>query len=453
MEVEVTKTVEVIKSKRTLARRKKISPPKRSARLAKLRSRLSKLPEELIQAGFGTLLPPPGAVRLTEKPDEDSKTGGLIGKAKEPLGIYIQRVSVVDNFSQRPPFDHLNDSIYRRLIRDFIDGAAMPESKVAALNREADDHRTTSLDDSNIQFSMIDGLQRLFCYDIAILLVLHREKLLSQGLITQQAWEYFKETVEDTGEANSAVRKLLQRPMRYEIFYNIDLAGLLHYMVTFNTAQRRMSLPVQLEIMQKPLIDELEQHAKVPVFHDIQRMPGMQRPKERFAASDLVLATEAFITNNPQVTAANETEHFLNESQAYLDNIGDIKDVVKTLKRVATEIHPRIMQIYADDPTKRYVLSDIGTFLLGFMAACGYIRTRLNMTSLDGALDRLLEEFTKSPEDPLNLEEYRQSLQGITASRGKAMRRLVYDTFLRFFTGTTMKLEWSDTLRQITGGA
>jgi hypothetical protein len=283
---------------------------------------------------------------------------------------------------------------------------------------------------------MIDGLQRLFCYDIAILLVLHREKLLSQGLITQQAWEYFKQTVEDTGEANAAIRKLLQRPMRYEIFYNIDLAGLLHYMVTFNTAQRRMSLPVQLEIMQKPLIDELEQH-----------------PKDRFAASDLVLATEAFITNNPQVSAANETEHFLNESQAYLDNIGDIKDVVKTLKRVATEIHPRIMQIYADDPTKRYVLSDIGTFLLGFMAACGYIRTRLNMTSLDGALDRLLDEFTKSPEDPLNLEEYRQSLQGITAARGKAMRRLVYDTFLRFFTGTTMKLEWSDTLRQITGGA
>ncbi|MPZ76630.1 MAG: hypothetical protein GEU77_08895 [Deltaproteobacteria bacterium] len=197
------------------------------------------MPEELIQAGFAALITPPGAVELTEKPDEDSKTGGFIGKAKEPLGIYIQRVSVVDNFSQRPPFDHLNDSIYRRLIRDFIDGAAMPESKVAALSREADDHRTNSLDDSNIQFSMIDGLQRLFCYDIAILLVLYREKLVAQGLITAQAWEYFKETVEDTGEATAAIRELLQRPMRYEIFYNINLAGLLHYMVTFNTAQRR----------------------------------------------------------------------------------------------------------------------------------------------------------------------------------------------------------------------
>ena len=42
-------------------------------------------------------------------------------------------------------------------------------------------------------------------------------------------------------------------------------ALLLHYMVTFNTGQRRMSLPVQLEIMQRPLIQELEQRAKIPV--------------------------------------------------------------------------------------------------------------------------------------------------------------------------------------------
>ncbi len=41
-----------------------------------------------------------------------------------------------------------------------------------------------------------------------------------------------------------------------------------------------MSLPVQLELMQKPLIDELEQHAKIPVFYNIQRMPGMQSPKD-----------------------------------------------------------------------------------------------------------------------------------------------------------------------------
>jgi hypothetical protein len=39
----------------------------------------------------------------------------------------------MDNFYQRQPFDHLKDKIYRHLIRDFINGAAMPEAKIAAV--------------------------------------------------------------------------------------------------------------------------------------------------------------------------------------------------------------------------------------------------------------------------------------------------------------------------------
>ena len=54
-------------------------------------------------------------------------------------------------------------------------------------------------------------------------------------------------------------------------------------------------------------------------------------------------------------------------------------------------------------------------------------------------------------EDPLKLDEYTEALSLITASRGKATRRLVYDTFLRFFTGATTELEWTDTARQIVG--
>ena len=41
-------------------------------------------------------------------------------------------------------FEHVADPIYRRLIRDFINGAVMPESKVAVLNREGG--RVTSLE-------------------------------------------------------------------------------------------------------------------------------------------------------------------------------------------------------------------------------------------------------------------------------------------------------------------
>jgi hypothetical protein len=431
---------------------KNVKTPTRLERLEKFRARIVGLPEELVSAGFGNLVKPPGPIQLTEpEPDKDPKTEGFIGKVKEPLGAYLQRVSILENFAQRPPFDHVNDSIYRRLIRDFIQGAAMPESKVAALSRTAKDSKSESLNDSDTWFSVIDGLQRLYCFAIAVLLVLRREQLIADGLITQDAWDYFGEAVQGAGDNQIATEELLRRIVRYEIFYNIDLAGLLHYMVTFNTGQRRMSLPVQLEIMQRPLVDELEKRAKIPVFRDMEKIPGRTKPKEQFAASELVLAAQAFITHNAQVTASNEAERFLNEDQAYLDNVGDITDVVKTLKRIATELHPRVMQVYAADANKRYILSSQLTFLIGLSAACGYYRNRLNMKSLESSLDKLQAELERPVEDPLELDEYAKALTTITASRGKSTRRLVYDTFVRFFSGATMDLEWLDTARQITG--
>ena len=434
-------------------RRPKVAKaPTKLERAEKLHEQIVSLADDLMADGYGALLQPAGAARLITDPVQDPTTSGWIGHVEEPLGTYIQRVRVQDNFSQRPPFDHVTDSIYKRLIRDFIEGAVMPESKVAALSHSASDRKAHSLDEPDIDYSIIDGLQRLYCFCIALLLVWRRDQLVRDRSLPPEAWEYFREHVEAKGEPRAATEQLLTRVMRYEIFYQIDLGGLLHYMVTFNTGQRRMSLPVQLEIMQRTLIDELEQKAKIPVFHEIQKRPGMQRPKDKFAASELVLATQAFITNNAQLTASSEAERFL-EDQAYLDNVGDIDDVVHTLKRIATEIHPLIARVYADDPTRRFILSSGGTFLQSLVAACGFMRTRNNMKMLDGALDKLAKLLANGTEDPLGLGDYQRVTASITASRGKNIRRLVYDTFLRFFGGATTELEWLDTAAQITGSA
>jgi hypothetical protein len=428
-------------------RRQKAKIPTRLERVELLRALILQLRDDLIEAGFGASMPEPGAVKFTEDPDEDPLIGGKIGKVKEPLGTYIQRVSIADNFSQRPPFDHTKDSIYRRLIKDFIAGAAMPESKIAGLSRTSSDKKIAALDSpADIQFSVIDGLQRLYCFCIALLLLWKREQLVSDGVIPADAWEYFKDAVEEAGDPKTATERLLRRPIRYEVFYHIDLAGLLHYMVTFNTGQRRMSLGVQLEIMRRPLIEELKREAKIPVWEDIQKIPGMTKPKEQFSAGDLVLATRAFITANAQVTAAEEAEQLL-EDQAFLENVGEISDVVRTFKRLVTEIQPEIARVYADDINKRYLLSNSSLFLLGLSAACGYLRNKKNMKMLDGALDSVLSLLKRKVEDPLNLEEYTEALNKITTSRGKAIRRLVNDTFQRFFLGATTELEWLDTVQ------
>jgi len=325
----------------------------------------------------------------------------------------------------------------------------MPESKIAALSWSGG---VRSLDASELRFSIIDGLQRLYCFLIAILLVWRREQLAQEGLIPEEAWRFFAPSVNRLGEPQSATEKLLQRIIRYEIFYQISLAGLLHYMVTFNSSQRRMSLRVQLEIMKKPLTEHLKSEG-IPIWEDLGRMPGELRPRDKFLASDIVLATQAFITHNAHVTTAVETERFLDENQPYLDNIGEITDIMRILKRISGEVHGKIAQAYEADPSRRFLMTTGDPFLLGFVAACGYVRNRSSMEILDKALDRLLGEFDRTGSDPLRIEAYQQALDMIHASRGKEARRLVDDTFRRFFLGVTTDLDWLDTASQITGGA
>jgi hypothetical protein len=431
----------------------KTKAPTKVERQEILRERIKHLTEALDAAGFGRLLTIPGAVKPIAPESPDVKTGGYIGHIEEELGTYIQRVSIVDNFYQRQPFDHLNDKIYLRLVRDFILKAAMPEAKVAALDGRGG--RLRSLQEKGIKYSVIDGLQRLYCYCISVLVVWQRENLIADRCITKEAWDYLKDAVEKSGNPKEAVEEILKRKTRYEVFWNIDLEGLLHYLVTFNTGQRRMSMEVQLEIMQRPLLEALEHDAKIPIFQDNKNITGKQKPKNEFSASDLVMATRAFIEFNPQIKKPEEAESLLEREKGYTDihtsfDVGDIKDVVATLKKITIDLHPKIMEKYSNNPNYKYILSGGGVFLLSFAAACGKVRNMMNMTSLEGAFERLTKELDKPEDDPLNLEEYHRTLASIKSSRGKAVRRLVYDTFLRFFNMTTATLDWSDTARQIS---
>jgi hypothetical protein len=434
-------------------RRPKTAPlPTRFDRQKLLKDKITTLTEDLQEAGFNDLLADITPIKPIAKEVVDRKTGAKISHVEEPLSVYVRRTTLTGNKSQRAPFDHLNDPIYRRLMRDFIQGAQMPEARVAAVK---DGVKVLALNEAGINYSIIDGLQRSWCYATLILLALHRENLVAEGCITPEAWNYFRPVIETLGDRDASVRNLLQRTIRYEIYYSIGLEGLLHYMVTFNTAQRRMSLPVQLEIMRGPLIDEIERATSIPVFRDsvdIEAQGRVQKNKEQFAASDLAVAAEAFITNNPQASQKELAEEFLEKDTAYVGgvDVGDIADVVSMLTRVAKEIHPAMLKGYAQDPGKKFYFSSGGTFMAGFAAACGFIRNRGDNAKLQKALDKLVELLAIPEEDPLNLGEYQEAIKSIASSRGKMMRRLVYDTFLRFFNGTTERLEWTDAVRSLS---
>jgi hypothetical protein len=412
-------------------------------RAERLKKRILSLIQTLSVEGFSDSFESKGAIRLLAKPIQDPKTGGWVGHVEEQLGTYISRISIDKNYSQRQPFDHIKDGIYRRLIKDFIEGAVMPEVKIAVLG--TNNKKVDALDQNGLRYSIIDGLQRTYCYCIALMLVAFREALVEDACITADAWEYFQPSVEQLGERNQAVRHFLKRTTRYEVFYAIELSGLLHYMVTFNTGQRRMSLAVQLEIMQQPLLDELSKLSKHPIFYETLKEAGQSKKKEQFAAKDLVIATQAFLTHNPQVSAAEEADSFLEEGGAYLDDLGDVEDVLAVIKWVINELNPSIVRVYEGETSKQFILSGGGIFLIAFMAACGQYMEKHGREKLVKVQKRVLDLVRNGTDDPLRMQEYYDVLASITSSRGKTVRNLVYNTFLRMFNGVTDEPEWSDT--------
>jgi hypothetical protein len=424
----------------------------RLERLLTLRDRLVHVVDELRAAGV--VLPELKPIELTEPAaDVDPKTKAMIGKVKESIGEYIQRASIVENQSQRPGFDHLAEPVYRRLMWDLTyHNALLPEAKVAVLSA-SDSRPVTSLNEDDVKYSVIDGLQRLNCILLSILLLLRGEELLDMGLITPDAWDYFRAAVEELhakhGSPKAAVEHLLKQPIRYEVFFNINLSTLVSYMVTFNTAQKRMSLQHQLEIMQQPLVRRL--HTRIDVFDDLKKLPGMTKPKNQFAASDLLLGVQAFVTADPQVSAEEEAERLL-ESDDFtsIDNLGDVDELFDVFLRICTDIQRQIVSVYESDPSRAYLLSHSKIFLIGMCAACGHVRNTKGIKELHKAIDTLVNKLKAPTEDPLNLDAYTTATESISSSRGKTLRNLVYATFKQFFYGSTPDLDWKDSMTLVS---
>ncbi len=359
---------------RRRGRPKKQRPLMKHERFLGIQTKILSMVSDLSGAGFADSFVIPGPIKPIHVPVQDRVTGAMVAHVEEPLGTYLMRVSIKDNYAQRQAYDHLRDPIYRRLIRDFILGGIIPESKIAALNSIVEANRAGSLNEDGLYFSIIDGLQRLYCFSTAVLLCSYGIELVREGLVTPDDWEYFgppvDQAIAQAGSQQNLVQTLLNRPIRYEIFYNIDLTDLLNYLVTYNTGQRRMTLPNQLEIMQQPLVQELERRTGAKVYHSLSATPNDKRPKHTFLAADLILAAQAFLTSNPQVKAANQAEALL-QQESFLEEGGDIKMALKFLESTVTKVQAKVMTAYAGDTYKEEILTSGGGSVTGDVSKVG----------------------------------------------------------------------------------
>jgi len=362
----------------------------------------------------------------------DSKTGAMVVNALASVAFLLTRFSGLSHWFQRKTFHHTKDDIYQRLIIAILKGYYVPPLRVAAV---ADKGVVADPQLAN-DWTLIDGLQRTTCYIIAVLMAALGYELVEMGCIDEGIWnEIFREHA-----AACDINELLQRQQQMEVFYKIDLPGVLHFMLLLNGAQRQMNAKIQLELMNIPLIKMLLDEG-IQLVKEQEKAADHKLEKSRFKGSNLIIGVQGYMQKNPQVMTTEEKESFLSEEREYLAPAEDMSDVIQVLKIVTGPLHNAVLNRL--DST---VLSEGEVFTTALMAAAGKYADMTSFEQLIAALKRLVGDI-ENGKDTLALENYWEVYGGLKSGKGRKIRSIICAAFLEYFRGNCKQLEWEENAR------
>jgi hypothetical protein len=362
----------------------------------------------------------------------DSKTGAMVVNALAPVSFLLTRFSGLSHWFQRKTFHHTRDRIYQRLIVAILKGYYVPPLRVAAMAE------TGVAEDPNVatDWTLIDGLQRTTCYIIAVLMAALGDELVEMGCIEKKIWA---ETFQEHAEACD-IDELLDRQQQMEVFYKIDLPGVLHFMLLLNGAQRQMNAKIQLELMNIPLIKILEQEG-IKLVKEQEKAADLKMERSSFKGSNLIIGVQGYMQTNPQVMTTGEQEAFLSEEREYLTPAEDMEDVIKVLQIVTGPLHNALLNRLGST-----ILSEGEVFTTALMAAAGKFADMTSFEQLLAALKRLVADV-ESGKDPLALDTYWEVYGNIKSGKGRKIRSIICTAALEYFRGNCRQLEWEENAR------
>ena len=319
---------------------------------------------------------------------------------------------------------------YERLRQDLKEGCLIPplvlgiQSNVLQIpNTPHDEYFVSSLADCDSKdVYLIDGLQR------------------TSALQTVRA------SLE--GEELSA---FLGRQLRVEVWPDITLSALTYRMLLLNAGQKPMSLKHQLEVVSRPLCDQLRQEFGNQIEIYVERDPNRRTRPGQYQFSIIAEAFQAFVQRSPHIDVRNEVIAEMNQIDV-LENYGDSLEESsgKTDMTVSFEKYigfliqfdERLCEKYSESydaedgitiPTGVSLLSR-DTVQLGLSAAYGWCDEN-KKDSLAVAKDRLLALLTQDMLDPLSIERLEKIQTGFRRKDnvGEQTRNLVFGAFKEYF--------------------
>lgn len=371
-------------------------------------------------------------IELIGKPLPDFKTGAMVINALAPVAFLLTRFSGLSHWFQRKTFHHTRDPIYQRLIVAILKGYYVPPLRVAAVADKGRVEDPKTADD----WTLIDGLQRTTCYIIAVLMAAFGDELVEEGCLDETSWnETFKQYA-----LACDINELLHRQQQMEVFYKIDLAGVLHFMLLLNGAQRQMNAKIQLELMNIPLI-KLLQDEGIHLVKEQEKAADNKLDRSSFKGSNLIVAVQGYMQMNPQVMTTEEKETFLGDEGEFLAPVEDMDEVIQVLKIITGDLQKAVLA-----RLESTVLSEGEVFTTALMAAAAKFVDMTSFEQLLAALKRLVGDVDNG-KDPIALDTYWKVYGDLKSGKGRKIRSIICASFLEYFRGNCKVLEWEENAR------
>ncbi|ACV63048.1 hypothetical protein Dtox_2231 [Desulfofarcimen acetoxidans DSM 771] len=363
---------------------------------------------------------------------EDRATGGRCHNCYLSIREYVNLITEINTHSnefQRRIISIKKSLIYQKLVKDLLRGVVIPTISLFFddVNMIVQD---MEIEEENVQ--VLDGLQRTNC-------ILYALKILSRK--TEDDLKILS-----TPNILTIDQFLDDIKIRVEIWTSLTVNGILYKMVSLNAGQTPMDLEHQFEILELPLKHELNSKYQIEIF---------TREEERKRRESLGFN----ISNLVEGIIAYNTESIFPKKQATAISIMDSLDIKKNLQEsafvkndflmqdlvwVIDTLHKKQIEKYDRQVLEKFkgIFADSDVFFIPFMAALGKARKDCDDEQFNRKKERLINLLDNGDLDPWSLQKYEASSEKIKSNIGQKRRRMVFYTFLMYFT-TVDYLDWN----------
>ncbi|GKT06964.1 hypothetical protein [Desulforhabdus sp. TSK] len=258
------------------------------------------------------------------------------------------------------------------------------------------------------------------------------------------------QNVRDSLEGEELTR-FLSRPLRVEIWPDIKLSALTYRMILLNAGQKPMSLKHQLEVVSRPLCENLAEKydGRISIYRekDSNRRSG----HGQYQFSVIAQAFQAFVQKSPHIDVRNEVIAELNQIDV-LTNYGDSLEKSSGKTDLTTEFESYIgfLVDFDEELCRKYTerketnegviiptgvnLLSRDTFHLGLAAAYGWCIEH-KKDALETAKYKLFNLLKEDADDPLAIERLERIQTGFRRkdNTGEQTRNLIFNGFKEYF--------------------